>query len=240
MSTAPYYSDDHVTLYHGDALTVLPTLADGSAAAMILDPPYSMVPNAVRGRDDGAAGTSGAPMRLLSESAMHARRILAVGGIAPFLCDWRRSPDVSYLITLTGLRIATCVAWTRTTVGTGGMFRGAWDPILVASNGAPDAIDRAAIPNVVCVNPPTKRTHPYEKPPALWSHFLQRIPSGGIVVDPFAGSGASMVAALDGGFQWIGVEIDERHCEAIATKHSALRFGELDYWLNLPASGGAS
>jgi site-specific DNA-methyltransferase (adenine-specific) len=217
----PYYRDDRVILFHGDALDVLPTLPDASASAMILDPPYSMVPNAVRGRDDGAAGTSGAPMRLLSESAQHARRILEVGGIAPFLCDWRRSPDVSYLITLTGLRIATCVAWTRTTVGTGGMFRGAWDPILVASNGAPNVIDRAAIPNTVCVNPPGKRTHPYEKPPALWTHFLKRIPSGGVVVDPFAGSGASMVSALDGGFRWIGVEIDESHCEAIALKVAA-------------------
>ena len=141
-----YYQDEHATLYHGDALDILPTIADSSARAMLLDPPYSMVPNAVRGRDDGAAGTSGAPMRLLSETAQHARRIITPGGVAAIVSDWRRVPDVSYLVTLTGMRLATCVAWTRTTIGTGGLFRGAWDPILIASNGTPEAVDRALGP----------------------------------------------------------------------------------------------
>lgn len=217
----PYYADDRVTLYHGDALDLLPEIASGTAAAIILDPPYSMVPNSVRGRDDGAAGTSGAPMRLLSESAKHARRILRDGGIAAFLCDWRRIPDVSYLVTLTGLRIATQVAWTRTTVGTGGLFRTAWDPVLIASNGAPSAIDRAAIPNVVTANPPAVRIHPYEKPPLLWEHILQRIPTG-LVLDPFAGSCASAVAAVSLGHIWIGFEVDEAHCESAARRLDGL------------------
>ena len=212
-----YYQDEHATLHHGDALDILPDLGDGSAAAMILDPPYSTVPNSVRGRDDGAAGTSGAPMRLLTESARHARRILREGGIAAILCDWRRVPDISYLTTLTGLRLATSVAWTRTTIGTGGLFRGAWDPVLIASNGAPDAVDRAGIPNVIQANPPARRIHPYEKPPALWRHILQRIPRG-LVVDPFAGSGASAEAAIGLGFTWVGIEIDEAHCEKIARR----------------------
>lgn len=217
LVTAPYYSDGSVTLYHGDALDVLPTLAAATYRAVLLDPPYSMTPNAVRGRDDGAAGTSGAPMRLLSESAAHARRLLAPGGVAAFVCDWRRVPDVSYLVTLTGLRLATCVAWTRTTVGTGGLFRTAWDPILIASNGSPEAIDRAGIPNVVTANPPTARTHPYEKPVALWRHILDRLPAG-TVLDPFAGSGASGEAALLAGRPWVGVEIDEAHCERTARR----------------------
>lgn len=211
----PYYQDQSVTLYLGDALSILPSIADVSVSAMVLDPPYSMVPNAVRGRDDGAAGTSGAPMMLLSETARHARRVLRDGGIAPIICDWRRVPDVSYLVTLTGLRLATCVAWTRTTIGTGGLFRSAWDPILVAANGTPDAVDRAGIPNTICVNPPAKRIHPYEKPPELWEHILQRIPPG-VVVDPFAGSGASAIAARRCGHTWIGVECDEAHAERLA------------------------
>lgn len=220
----PYYQDNSVTLYHGDALDVLPTLGSGIATAMLLDPPYSMVPNAVRGRDDGAAGTSGAPMRLLSETAMQSRRILRDGGVAAVLCDWRRVPDVSYLVTLTGLRLTTCIAWTRTTVGTGGLFRSAWDPVLIASNGAPDVIDRAAIPNVIQANPPTKRIHPYEKPPLLWTHILRRIPTG-VVVDPYAGSGASMDSALETGNRWIGVEIDKGYCAQIVNR----RRGVLDF-----------
>lgn len=218
----PYYSDDRSTLWAGDALDVLPSIPDGSVTAAIIDPPYSMVPNAVRGRDDGAAGTSGAPVMLVNETLRHCRRVLRDGGIAAIICDWRRVPDISYLVTLTGMRLATCVAWTRTTIGTGGLFRSAWDPVLIAANGTPDAIDRAAIPNVVCVNPPTVRQHPYEKPPALWEHILQRV-SPGVVLDPYAGSGASAVAALNTGHTWVGIELDPNYCNLIAAKLTAPR-----------------
>ena len=38
--TAPYYQDDTVTLWHGDALAVLSTLPDGSADCIVTSPPY--------------------------------------------------------------------------------------------------------------------------------------------------------------------------------------------------------
>lgn len=43
MSPAPYYSDEWVTLYHGDCREVLPTLADASIGCVFTDPPYYRV-----------------------------------------------------------------------------------------------------------------------------------------------------------------------------------------------------
>lgn len=40
--TTTYYRDDHVTLFHGDALTQLATLPDASVDAVITDPPYEI------------------------------------------------------------------------------------------------------------------------------------------------------------------------------------------------------
>lgn len=211
----PYYDEGGITIYHGDALDVLPLLS--RADVVILDPPYAMQPNAVRGRDDGAAGASGAPVRVLSESLGHARRMLPSGGIAPLICDWRRVPDVAYLATLHGFRLATCVAWTRRRPGTGGFLRGAWDPILVLSSGVPNVIDRAAIRNVIEMEYPAPRQHPYEKPVGLWAHFLRRVPPG-LVVDPFAGVGAALVDAVNSGHRAIGIEIEERYCEIAAKR----------------------
>ncbi len=211
----PYYQDDAVTIYHGDALEVLPTLV--AADVVVLDPPYSMAPNAVRGRDDGAAGASGAPVMLMSESIGHARRMLPPGGIAPLICDWRRLPDVSYLATLHGFRIATCVAWTRRRPGTGGLLRSAWDPVLVLSSGSPDAIDRAAVRNVIELDYPSNRVHPYEKPVGLWAHLLQRVHAG-LVVDPFMGAGSALVDSVRLGHRFIGIEIEERYCEIAANR----------------------
>lgn len=220
----PYYADGTRTLYHGDALALLPTIR--SAGVVCLDPPYSMVPNAFGGRDDGAAGTSAAPVMLLDGVLRHTYRILAEGGIAPTICDWRRTPDVTYLATLRNLRVATCVAWTRTTVGPGGIFRSAWDPMLILSKGTPTVVDRSGIRNVIEVNKPRGSDHPYEKPAELWGHVLQRVPPT-VVLDPFSGTGTSSLAASRHGHQWIGFEADERWCELQAKRmaQEVLDFG---------------
>ena len=213
----PYYADAFVTIYHGDALEVLPTIA--GATAVVLDPPYSMIPNARGGADDGAAGTSAAPVCLLTETLRETRRLLPEGGAAGIVCDWRRLPDVAYLATLVGLRISTCVAWTRSMPGLGGMFRSAWDPMLVLSVGTPDTRDKAAVRNVVHAEKPRGGEHPYEKPVGLWAHLLERLPVG-LVVDPFAGTGASGEAARGAGHRWVGIEIEERYCEIAARRLS--------------------
>lgn len=213
----PYYQDDRVTLYHGDALSILPSI--DTAGCMVLDPPYHMTPSAVRGRDDGAASSIATPVRLLTETFRHAYRTLPDGGSAFIFCDWRRGPDTTYLASLAGLRISTCVAWTRNRVGTGGMFRGAWDPIYVASKGTPAIRDRSAIPNVVNADHPSNREHPYEKPEKVWNHLLSRVPVT-TVLDPFAGSCTSGDAAIRNGHRWVGVEADERHCETAALRWS--------------------
>ncbi len=229
MSPAPYYQDASVTLYHGDALMVLPQLTSTSAGVVILDPPYSFESISVRGRDDGAAGTSGAPTMLFHQTLVETQRILVDGGIAPILCQWRRLPDVSYLAALAGLRLSACCAWVRNRVGTGGLFRSSWDPILVGSKGSPTLRDKAAIPNVLRVEPLTGQEHPYAKPPSLWTPFISRVPHGVTVVDPFAGMGASGVAAKAAGHSWIGVEVSERFCELIAQRldQAVLDFGEV-------------
>jgi DNA modification methylase len=213
----PYYEDGGVTLYHGDALTVLPDIE--SAGCVILDPPYHMSPSTFRGVDDGAASSIATPVKLLTETFRETCRMLPDGGCAFIFCDWRRGPDTTYLATLSGLRISTCVAWTRNRSGTGGMFRGAWDPIYVASRGVPTIRDKAAIPNVVNADHPTDKEHPYEKPAQVWRHLLSRIPAT-TVVDAFAGSGGSAEVAIEQGHRWIGIEADEAHCERIARRLS--------------------
>jgi len=217
LPVTPYYQDDAVTIYYGDALSVLPTL--DRADCIALDPPYSMVPNAFAGRDDGAAGTSATPVRLLTETLRETRRLLPEGGSAGLICDWRRMPDVSYLATLVGLRISTCVAWTRDTPGMGSVFRSAWDPMLILSVGTPVVRDKAAVRNVVHTAKPRGGEHPYEKPVALWRHLFDRVPSG-LVVDPFMGTGAALIAAVLSGHQAIGIEIEERYCEIAARRCS--------------------
>jgi len=75
---------------------------------------------------------------------------------------------------------------------------------------------RAPHQNAACRN-----NHPTVKPVALMRYLIRLItPPNGIVLDMFAGSGSTLVAAKELGVQWIGIEMDERYCE-IATRRTA-------------------
>lgn len=191
-----------------DALRWLKTIPAGSARAVIYDPPYA-VGTPVRGREDGAAGSVYGPLSFMSRTLRQAARVLMPGGVCLIFADSRRRADLAYVATTSGLKVAAEVAWIRSRVGTGGLFRSAWDPILVAARGVPDTIDKAAVPNVVHADYDLPRQHSYAKPPKIYHHVLQRVVrEGDLVVDPFAGSRSSRRAAEALGARWIGCDID--------------------------------
>ena len=206
---------------HADALTWLADREPSTAAAVVFDPPYS-VGSPVRGREDTAAGSVSGPLSFMQRTMSLCAQALRPGGIVVIFGDYKRLPDLMYAATTLGLRLSGCVAWVRTRPGTGGLFRSSWDPILIAARGTPDAVDRAAVRNVietydvVYANYPAKRTHPYEKPPEVLGHILARVcRRGDLVLDPFAGSGSSRVAAekLGQDLVWEGCDIDAQFAE---------------------------
>jgi site-specific DNA-methyltransferase (adenine-specific) len=62
--------------------------------------------------------------------------------------------------------------------------------------------------------------HPTVKPLALMSWLIGLItPPGGLVLDPFAGSGSTLVAAKEGGWRYLGIE---REAEYVAIAQARL------------------
>jgi len=65
---------------------------------------------------------------------------------------------------------------------------------------------------------PRQNNHPTVKPIKLMSYLIRMItPPNGIVLDPFAGSGTTGVAALKEGFKFVGIEQEKEYAE-IANK----------------------
>lgn len=62
-----------------------------------------------------------------------------------------------------------------------------------------------------------QNNHPTVKPLALMRYLLTllRTPSGGLFLDPFAGSGSTLLAALQLGLGCVGIELEEAYCQII-------------------------
>jgi DNA modification methylase len=61
---------------------------------------------------------------------------------------------------------------------------------------------------------PTRNNHPTVKPTDLMAWLVRLItPPGGVVLDPFAGSGSTLVAAKREGFNYIGIERESEYVE---------------------------
>lgn len=63
-------------------------------------------------------------------------------------------------------------------------------------------------------------SHPTQKPLSLMRYLckLTKTPTGGIVLDPFAGSGTTLLAAREEGREAIGIELEKEYCEIIVKR----------------------
>ena len=65
--------------------------------------------------------------------------------------------------------------------------------------------------------------HPTVKPIALMAYLIKMVtPKGGVVLDPFAGSGSTLVAAKEEGFEYIGIDITPEYIEIINARLAAV------------------
>ena len=212
--TTPYYSDDHVVLFHGDCREITAWL---EADVLVTDPPYGIAWRASGLHSDKSLRQSSTQSIAGDESTQVRDDVLAMWGSARpavIFGSWRepRPPRVTH-------RLIWHKAGRKPGVAPAAYFPVDEEIYLLGSGwlGKPT-------PTVLTTSEPRERQpsqigHPTPKPVGLMERLIAKCPEG-VIGEPFSGSGATLLAAKQLGRRAIGVEIDERYCEIAARRLS--------------------
>ena len=208
----PYYEDDSVTLWHGDCLEHPEWWTDADVLAT--DPPYGtqfskVNPKGGYGRRQNA-GLGPEGFTIANDGTTETRdAALALWGARPAILfgsprlpeppgDWEDR-----------------LVWDKQRPGmNGGAYRYTHEAIyargMVRANNSTFSVLTAF---------PEQTDHIHAKPVQLMSVLVSTCPPG-IIADPFAGSGSTLVAAKALGRRAVGVELEEKYCEIAARRLS--------------------
>jgi len=118
------------------------------------------------------------------------------------------------------------LVWDKIDLGLGWRWRRSWEAIVEASYGQPKVwhggTDRRNVlrfPKAI----PQADDHPTPKPVPLLEEIMRAAaPAQGRVLDPFAGSGSTLIAAQQTGRICLAAELEPRYCDIILARWEAL------------------
>jgi len=225
MTATPYYADDSVTLWHGDCLEHPEWWID--ADVLVTDPPYGI---AWRGTTFRTAGAHGGIVNDQDTTARDAALSMVPASTPAIIFG---SPLAQLPANVRQVLVYQKPCDTGIFGATAG-FRRDWEAIYLCGPWPSVPATRSGVlktlaPSVVSITAQrypkdTGAGHPHAKPLDVMRTLIAT--TSGVIADPFAGAGATLVAARNLGRRAIGVEIDERYCEVIAKRLSQ---GVLDF-----------
>ena len=221
----PYFENELVSLYHGDCLEITEWL---HADVLVTDPPYGTKNESRKGSYLGAGSQIRRFNPIANDQNAEARdSVLYLWGEKPAIVfgTWRipRPQNTQHRLIwhkkgqAPGPTNSSFMLQDEEIYVLGKGFISTSPPMRsVVTTSEPRSIEVAKI------------GHPTPKPIGLMETLIARCPDG-IIADPFAGSGATLVAARNLGRKVIGVELEEKYCELIANRLSqeAFDFGGL-------------
>lgn len=166
---------------------------------------------------------------LLHQMAFQAQRLLKPTGHLLVFCDWRMYPILAPAIEAAGVRLQNMIVWDKGAPGLGRGFRPCHELIMHFTNGSPDYASQTGNLLRVARVPPPKKEHETEKPVELLAQLVRvTTPKGGLVLDPFAGSGSLALACKETGRHFILIERDPKHVATATSRTGQAVTPDLD------------
>lgn len=202
----PYYQDDWCTIYHGDCREILPSLP--KVDLVLTDPPYgigrsgqskTICKNAKHNRKyyEDLEWDSERPSKDLFELIFNASDNQIIWGgnyFTPYL-----PPKMGWIVWDKGQEFSTSDCELAFTSYDKALRRIVCNRGMIASEGA---------------------LHPTQKPLKIILFSINYSDKAETILDPFMGSGTTLVAAKNLNRKSIGIEIEEKYCEIAAKRLS--------------------
>ena len=220
------------TLLHGDALQIVRAFEPNVFDAVITDPPYasggakpseknrttnqkysSMAKECALPDFDGDQKDQRSWTRWMAAWLSDVRKACKPGAPICLFIDWRQDPSISDALHWAGWIWRSVAVWDKlTSRPQKGRFRQQSEYIVWGSNG-PMPISRpvGCLPGVFRYANPQNRLHITEKPLALMREIVKICEPGGRILDPFAGAGTTVLAAVQEGYEAVGIEVTDAY-----------------------------
>ena len=203
----------HNALIHGDCLRVLPTLSAGSIQFILTDPPYV---GRYTSRDGRTIRNDN--WNWLNPAFRELYRVLKRDTFCVCFYGWAHAEKFVSAFRGAGFFIGGHLSFPKQYVSGKRFLAYQHEAAYLLVKGRPGEPDYAIADVIPWTDYPKNTFHPSEKPLSILEPLIKAFcQPGGVVLDPFAGSGSSLLAAKMQGRSYIGIELDARY-HAIAKR----------------------
>jgi site-specific DNA-methyltransferase (adenine-specific) len=214
---------------HGDCVEVMRQMDSASVDFILTDPPYLC---RYRSRD-GQTIVNDDRDDWLEPAFTGMYRVLKPGSLCLSFYGWNAADKFISAWRTAGFRMVGHIVFTKRYASSSRFVQSKHEQAYLLAKGEP-ARPLQPIDDVRDWHYTGNRLHPTQKPIKVLQPLIEAFcPKGGVVLDPFCGSGSTLVAARLSGRDCIGIELDTRHCGTAELQLNSAQFDRSHYAASL-------
>jgi adenine-specific DNA-methyltransferase len=202
------------SITRGDCVEVMKSMPAGSVDFILTDPPYL-----VRYCDrSGRTVKNDNNDAWIDPAFAQMHRVLKNNSFCVSFYAWNKADRFIEAWKKAGFHMAGHVVFTKKYSSSARFMGYQHEQAYLLAKGNP-AVPSNPPPDVIRWTYTGNKLHPTQKPVGIFAPLLEAFTKlGDVVLDPFAGSGSTLVAAREMGRRFVGIELDDTHQRTASTR----------------------